>query len=390
MDINQARDLLLRYQSGNCTQAEKELVENWYHQLGETGEWQWKPGEKEHLKAKLEARLLKGINKASGTPLRFLWPKKIYRIAAIFLLLLGAAFYWVFFTREHTSQSVAQSNENLLDFNAPQSNKATITLASGQKVYLDSTGSGALVTQANTALVKLPGGEIAYRRLPDRIGGQLQYNTLSNPRGSTVVALILTDGSKVWLNAGSSLVYPVTFGNTERKVSVIGEAYFEIAKDSQRPFRVSIGGEESNEEIEVLGTSFDVNAYTEEPDKKITLLEGSVRIRKDAAVKMLSPGQQVKLSPTGMERRTNVDVSQVIAWKDGYFWFNDTDIRTLMRQVARWYDVDVTFEGKLTEEGYTGKISRDVPFSKLLKVLELNGLDVRTEGKKVTVISKKN
>lgn len=389
MNIKQAKELLQRYQAGNVNQSEKELVENWYQHLIETGEWEWGEGEREQLQKTMESRLLQKIHGSSKPSQGHLTHRRIWWAAAAFVtIMLGASAYFLFFKKTIPSPQVVEAGTLPDDVQAPQSNKAMVTLANGQKVYLDSINNGALALQGNVKLVKLASGEIVYQSSGE-ISGQLQYNTLENPKGSKVINMVLIDGTKVWLNAGSSLVYPVVFAGGERKVAITGEAYFEVAKDPTKPFKVfisSLSGKPDGAEIEVLGTHFDVNAYSEEPNIKTTLLEGSVKIKRQNAVQTLSPGQQAVLTTGGIKLEKNVDLSQVLAWKDGFFLFNDIDIHALMRQVARWYDVDVNFEGGISAEGYTGKISNDVPLSKLLEALQLNGLHASMEGRKINIV----
>jgi ferric-dicitrate binding protein FerR (iron transport regulator) len=198
--------------------------------------------------------------------------------------------------------------------------------------------------------------------------------------------VILADGSKVWLNAASSIHFPSYFTGNERKVEITGEAYFEVAKDAAKPFRVEFNNQSGEKgEIEVLGTHFNVNAYPEEEDIKTTLLEGSVKIKRGRNVLMLAPGQQAEVASDNITLKNDVILSQVVAWKDGFFVFNNSDIKIIMRQVARWYDVEVEFEGKIPSEGFTGKVSRNVPLSKFIKVLELNDVNVKTEGRKIII-----
>jgi ferric-dicitrate binding protein FerR (iron transport regulator) len=211
------------------------------------------------------------------------------------------------------------------------------------------------------------------------------YNTITTANGNQY-QLILTDGSKVWLNAASSIRFPTSFTGNERKVEITGEVYFEVAKDPIKPFKVDFKNKEGEiNEIEVLGTHFNVNAYADEPDMKTTLLEGSVKIKAANKIQMLTPGQQASITSGGIEVKRNVDIEHVMAWKNGYFLFDNTDIYTLMRQVSRWYNVDVKYEGRITEDGFSGKILRDVPLSKFIKVLELNDVKVRTEGREIIV-----
>ena len=248
---------------------------------------------------------------------------------------------------------------------------------------LDSAANGTLAQQGNTKVLKL-NGQIAYNKTGD-MDAKPVYNTITTANGNQY-QLILTDGSKVWLNAASSIRFPASFTGNERKVEITGEAYFEVAKNPNKPFKVEFKNKEGDKsEIEVLGTHFNVNAYPDEPAFKTTLLEGSVKIINAHAVQMLTPGQQARLSRQGIELEKNADIEQVMAWKNGFFLFDNTDIYTLMRQVSRWYDVDVHFEGSIPGDGFSGKISRNVPLSKFLQVLEMNEVHVRTEGRKVTV-----
>jgi len=240
-----------------------------------------------------------------------------------------------------------------------------------------------LAKQGNIKVLKL-NGQIAYNKTGD-MKAKPVYNTITTSNGNQY-QLILTDGSKIWLNAASSIRFPNAFTGSERKVEITGEVYFEIAKNPAKPFKVDFkntAGEK--DEIEVLGTHFNVNTYIDEPGMKATLLEGSVKIKAGNKTQMLSPGQQANITSNGIEVKKNVDLENVMAWKNGYFLFDNTDIYTLMRQVSRWYNVDVKYQGKITEEGFSGKISREVPLSKFIEVLELNDVHVTTEGRTVII-----
>jgi transmembrane sensor len=264
----------------------------------------------------------------------------------------------------------------------PGRNNAVLTLADGRTISLDSAVNGKLAQQGNIKVIKL-NGQIAYTNNGSaQAGDAVLFNTISTARGNQY-QLTLSDGSKVWLNAASSLRFPTTFKGKERRVEVTGEAYFEIAKNPSMPFKVQAGGGE----IDVLGTHFNVNAYTDEPSVKTTVLEGAVAVKKESALQLLAPGQQAEFSPKGdITLSENVDVTRETAWKDGFFWFNNTDIHMLMRQVSRWYDVEVEFNGNITDDGFTGKVSRNVPLSKLLDVLEQYEIHFKIEGKKIIVL----
>ena len=309
------------------------------------------------------------------------WKK--FAVAALFLLIAGKLVF-TFIPRRAAHQTPGRPSPAIASTNdrAPGINNATLTLADGSTITLDSAANGGLAQQGNTKVIKL-NGQIAYTNTgaaPDNAAPLM--NTIATARGNQYV-LVLSDGSKVWLNAASSMRFPTAFKGKERKVEITGEAYFEIARNPAMPFRVVAGGGE----IEVLGTHFNVNAYSDESSVKTTLLEGAVAVKKEKARVTLSPGQQAGFSADkGTISLKEVDVARETAWKDGYFYFDNTDIYMLMRQAARWYDVEVTFKGKVTEDGFSGKISRSVPLSKLLKVLEQYDLHFNIEGKHITIM----
>lgn len=306
---------------------------------------------------------------------------KMSAAATVIFLVLGAAFY---FLHEKKEIIVAHNSHIRTIQDIPAgSNNAVLTLDNGATIVLDTAANGTLANQGNIKVLKM-NGQLAYNKTGN-MNVKPVYNTITTANGNQY-QLILIDGSKVWLNAASSIRFPTSFTGTERKVEITGEAYFEVTKNPNKPFRVDFKNEAGEkDEIEVLGTHFNVNTYGDEPDMKTTLLEGSVKIKAGNKIQMLSPGQQALLSSNGIEIKKNVDLDQVMAWKNGYFLFDNTDIYTLMRQVSRWYNVEVSFEGKVTPDGFSGKISRNVPLSKFIKVLELNDVNVRSEGRKLTL-----
>jgi len=315
-----------------------------------------------------------------------LW-KRIAAAAAV-LLFVTIGGYYIITHKENQDIVKVEPQEKRFknDVAAPTQAKATITLADGSTVALDSIKYGKLASQGNVNVMVTADGRIVYK---DQGGSetQMQYNTLSNPRGSTVVDMTLADGSRVWLNAGSSVTYPVGFVGNERKVSMTGEAYFEIQPLTPKggqgkiPFLVEANGTTT----EVLGTHFNVNSYSDEANVKVTLLEGSVKVSKGILSGLLKPGQQAQVS-TGVKIVKDVDVDAVMAWRNGLFEFSNTELPVIMRQLARWYDVEVAYEGKATNAKFGGGLSMKLPLSKVLKLLEANGLKFTVEGKKVTVI----
>jgi ferric-dicitrate binding protein FerR (iron transport regulator) len=254
-------------------------------------------------------------------------------------------------------------------------------LANGSTIYLDSAANGIVTNQGNVQLVKVADGSIAY----DGATSEIMYNTLTNPRGSKVINITFSDGTRVWLNAGSSITYPMVFVGHERKVTVTGEAFFDVTHKAGMPFRVCKG----DLEVTVLGTQFNVNAYDDEDAVKVTLLKGSVKILRpaqQAQAIVIKPGQQAVVTDK-INVDDNIDLEEVMAWKNGTFQFGDKiDVQSLMRQVARWYDVEIEYKGNVN--GFVGgSISRDVNISKVIEMLEKTGeVKFKIEGKKITVM----
>jgi len=264
---------------------------------------------------------------------------------------------------------------------APGRNQALLTLADGRTVLLDQAHQGLLAQQGASQVQKTAAGQLRYATGAPAAGQPLLYNTVATPRGGQY-QLTLPDGSQVWLNAASSLRFPVAFSGDERRVELTGEAYFEVAKDAAHPFKVAARGAE----VVVLGTHFDVNAYADEPALAATLLEGAVRLRQGAQQATLRPGQQARPRPDGTIQVREVDAQHAVAWKNGYFVFNDEPIEAIMRQVARWYDVDVQYQGTLTNKDFNGKISRYKDATAVLRMLELTGaVHFTTQGRRITV-----
>ncbi len=316
-----------------------------------------------------------------STPVRRLL-KTRWHWAAAAVVLLVAGIYYMQVDELKPQLPAATPVVRLPDIEPPQLSQAMITLANGQKITLQNADEGTLAEQGDVHVVKLANGEIAYRPSPVTKAGSVAYNTLSNPRGSRVIRMTLSDGSRIWLNAGSSVTYPVMFTGSERKVSVTGEVYFEVAHHGAIPFIVNKG--ETN--ITVLGTRFNVNAYDDEKDIKVTLLEGSVKVDMPGAERLLKPGQQVRIGHS-LQVIDNANLEEVMAWKNGLFIFDNADIHTIMRIVARWYDLEVIYEGKVAADRFQGKISMDTRLSELLEVLELNKVEYSIENKTIKIKS---
>lgn len=336
------------------------------------------------------SRILKNALAASPAeqpaPFRPSRVRRIFTIthvaAAILLLVIGTIYFRNRLT--NTSQPIAAHNTDSPRITRdipPGGDGAILTLADGKKIVLDSVQNGELSIQGNTKIVK-EGGRLAY--MPQGSAGhEVLYNTMYIPRGKQY-QLILPDGSHVWLNAASSIRYPASFTGKERKVEITGEAYFEVAKSPARPFRVKIG----EAEVEVLGTHFNIMAYEEEATVKTTLLEGAVKVTRAKASHLLRPGQEAQLNKNsdGITVIDDAPLSEAVAWKNGLFFFNRASLSTVMRQIARWYDVQIVYEGDIPDMEFGGKISRNNNVSEVLKILELSKVHFRIDGKKIIVM----
>jgi transmembrane sensor len=261
---------------------------------------------------------------------------------------------------------------------APGKTGAILTLSNGSKIVLDSVANGLLTNQNNTAVSK-KNGEVVYTAGSD---AQTVYNTMTTPRARQY-NLELSDGTKVWLNASSSITFPTSFATNERVVILTGEAYFEVAKDKKKPFRVSVNAMQVN----VLGTHFNVNAYNDEDAVHTTLLEGSVLLTEKGKKALLKPGQQAQTDKSGaIVVKDNVNLEEVMGWKNGVFYFENASLQAVLRQVSRWYDVDVVFEKDVPSRTFEGEIQRNLQLSQVLKILEKNKVHFKIEGKILRVM----
>lgn len=301
--------------------------------------------------------------------------------AAAIVLLFGAGAY-VYLNDPFPKKNMASlpgKKQLVNDVPAPVSSKAVLTLADGTKIELDSTSNGTLAQQGNVQIVKQGDGQITYTGM----GSEDLYNTLNVPRGSKVVTIKLSDGTQVWLNSESSLRYPASFKGTERKVEITGEAYFEVAHNTSIPFIVR----KDAMEIKVFGTRFNMNTYEDEDINKITLLEGSVSVSINGHQNLLRPGQQAQVKDD-IKLINGVDVEGVMAWKNGQFQFGEkADLNAIMRKIARWYDVEVEYEGETIKQRFGGEMPMNSNLSQVLEILRTSGVNFTIEGKKVIVKS---
>jgi transmembrane sensor len=308
-----------------------------------------------------------------------LWPH--IAAAASILLFLSVGSYFLF--HKPLTQQITQNQQQDI---APGRNRATLTLSNGQKIILSKGLSGKLAQQGNALVQVNSGNDISYTvfAAKSNLGSKVQYNTLSTAIGEqSPYPLVLADGTKIWLNAESSVTFPTSFTGKERIVKITGEAYFEVVHNAAQPFKVIVNGET----IEDIGTHFNINAYNYEPSINTTLLEGSIKVSAGSQNVVLVPGQQSLLLTTNNKISIkDADIEDVIAWKDGYFAYKKADINTVMRQFSRWYNVDVSYEGAIPTTMITGKVHRNVNASQALKILAYLDIHYRIEGKKIIII----
>jgi transmembrane sensor len=262
----------------------------------------------------------------------------------------------------------------------PGSNKAVLTLQDGSTIILNDAKEGTLAQQGNANIVKTANGQLVYNKT-DAQPEKVLFNTMTTPRGGQY-KLTLPDGTDVWLNSASSITYPTAFVGNERNVSITGEAYFEVAKDKTKPFHVKAG----SQTIEVLGTHFNVMAYADEDVIKTTLLEGSVKVQGDKESGILKPGEQSVINKNGELKVSVASVDEAMAWKNGYFKFNRVGIKYIMRQLSRWYDVDVMYEGRVKEDEFVGTIGRSENIVQALHLLELANVHFKIQDKNIIVL----
>ena len=289
--------------------------------------------------------------------------KWIYTVAASVILLIAG--FWIYKISVKEKNKLSEVSKVTKTDIQPGGNNAILTLSDGSIVDLNKAQNGLLKNDNGASINKSADGEIAYTDSNSANKNPGSYNILSTPNGGQY-KVQLPDGSMVWLNAASTLKYPTNFAGTERSVVLKGEAYFEIEKDINKPFKVTLADES---EVKVLGTHFNVMAYENEKAKEVTLLEGSVQITKDYKILKLKPGQQGQINLDEIELIASVDTEEVTGWKNGEFVFHDADIESIMRQVGRWYDVQIKYEANVTQH-FNATISRNEPVSRLLHILE--------------------
>lgn len=378
-------DLARKWVEGTITEEEKKEFSEWFN--AEYDDPLMIPHSFAKGEEELGQRMYQQImaRRQQGARIYPLWRERWGKVAVAVLVLLSVSFLLYNFLpgrgndRETVHQKPVVDSSLQQSTVSPGGNKAVLRLADGSEIILDSAQNGTLATGPATKIIKLADGQLRFSANGKTVAAT--HNTLTTPRGGQY-AVTLADGTRVWLNSASSLSFPSAFNGPERKVELTGEAYFEVAKSTRQPFRVVVNGME----VTVLGTHFNIMAYTDEEAIQTTLLEGAVQVRNEKGSSLLRPGQQASVKQAGAIRvRDGVDTEQVLAWKNGLFQFEKTRIETIMRQLARWYGIEVVYSGTVGDH-FTGTISKQVGIEKVFQMLALTGaVHFSISGNRVTV-----
>jgi transmembrane sensor len=367
-----------KWLKGTITGEELALLEAWYN-CGLQEDISWTAGDlnEDQLKERLFYPIAQNISGKIQTR-RLLGKSILYKAAATITLIMGATLGYLSF-KTTTAERPKMASKPVIN-NSGNYNKAILTLADGQTVDLNGTANGIIAQEGGARIQKTQDGKLLYNADDDSIAAA-GMNILNTPKGGQY-QIALPDGSKVWLNASSALKFPTVFQGKERVVELMGEAYFEVAKDKVRPFKVKMSDETA---VEVLGTHFNIMAYPGENRINATLLEGSINIQKGRLNKMVAPGQMAEV--TNKITLQAVDAEEAISWKNGLFRFEKSDVQTVMNEIERWYNIDVIYEGGMPDNKITGYISRTSQLSEVVKMLELSGLKLQVRGNKIKVFN---
>jgi ferric-dicitrate binding protein FerR (iron transport regulator) len=377
MNRQEIVNLLHRYNSGNCSEEEKAIIESWYLQYKDNSVADLTEEERvEDLQNVFDALPLPQKGRRSRL---FLFHRIEVAAAAMLLIILGLYFY----VSVLPDPKVAHVTEQKI---VPGSTKATLILSDGSKILLDEVETGVLARQSGVSIQKTADGHLIYS-ISNPTGSNFKsdkgliYNTIETPVGGSY-QINLPDGTKVWLNAASSLSFPVKFGNDSRSVKLTGEAYFEVAEVKHIPFLVNF----NNQVVEVLGTQFNISSYADEAVDKTTLFEGSIKLSQNNNQVLLTPGQQAVYERNELKVQ-KADLEEALAWKNGYFIFKNEDIKSIMKKISRWYDVEVSYSGKIPDIGFGGNISRSTDISEVLHALQLtNSIHFKIEERRIIVM----
>ncbi|WPU99037.1 FecR domain-containing protein [Mucilaginibacter sp. cycad4] len=363
-------DLLEKFHNGTADTEELGELDRWYASFD--NDPKLTAGySKEKLTATREG-MLRNIRKSTETDVYV--PKKRKMLSRNGLISIAAVSVIVAAFFVYRTAPVLNETSSKLDV-MPGKDVAILTLSTGKQIDLNLAKNGRIYSDKGLDIIKESNGVLRYRSKPTPGHDSQEMNTLTTPSGGQF-KVVLADGTKIWLNAMSSLTYPSRFSGHKRPVSLTGEAYFEVARNKEKPFDVNT----VNERVEVLGTHFNISAYTDERSQRTTLLEGSVRVtaKRQIAQVTIKPGQQAE-GTAGSLKITNVDANATASWKDGVFIFNHTETHTLMRQLSRWYNIDVVYQGDIKERTFSGSIDRSYTLLQVLDVLKISKVNFKIE-----------
>lgn len=374
-----------KWLNGTISETEKQAFEHWYNRR-KPEEFYWLGDDAEDAVRKKifeSVRMqMTGTEEETSYHINTINRKKIFKWAGVAAcaLLVMAAFFFRTTGNQSTTAYKATDTSSIVSIAPPSAIKAILTLADGRQVPLDSITSSNTISQGAVKVQRNAAGELVYTQ--NTSSTQTLYNRITVPRGSQILSLTLSDGTKVWLNVESSLRYPVVFNGEDRKVNLTGEAYFEVQKNAGKKFVVETAGSAT----EVLGTHFNINSYTPAREK-ITLLEGAVQVKNsNNDVRGLNPGEQATVASGNIQVKQVDDMEAVMAWKNGLFKLNNAEISSIMQQLSQWYDIDVVLKGKLEGKTFSGMISRNTQLSTVLEMLAMTKeVKFTTEGKTITV-----
>lgn len=387
METSQLEALIKKYNRGQCTPEEKQWLEQWYLSFEWTQQEELPQAALKEFKEEVWHNLQRTPNEGVASPEPPLIPihnkqgNRWWYYGAAAILLLAGSIYFLTNNQPPENDLAQVKNETQVQKPIlPGTSKASLTMADGSVISLDSAAVTQLKEADGTTIDKRL-GTIVYNNTIEK-NKKILYNTLHIPRGGEY-QLVLPDGSKVWLNAASSLRFPTSFTEKERTVYLTGEAYFEIAKNQAQPFKVVL---EKDMEIQVVGTHFNVMAYNDEDYIKTTLAEGKIKFKNASHTVFLNPAQQAALKKNTQQLEVKgVDIDKEIAWKNGMIEFHDDDLPYIMRQLARWYDVEVSFEGSIPGGSYNGSIARKATLPEVMQILKLAGVKYWLDNKKVVI-----
>jgi transmembrane sensor len=377
MSIDRLQDLLTAYADRRCTADEIAelnalLRDGWTRiRLGQQVpgiDWE-----------KMYREILSGGRGEVLAPVRRLRKRWWYAAAAVLIFGMSTAVV-VSLINNPKEKSLARVQNDVL----PGGERAVLTLANGQQIILDNAQNGNVAQQGGTKIIKLNSGQLAYNA-GNTLSSEILYNTISTPRGGQY-QIVLPDGTKVWLNAASSIKFPTAFKGPAREVDMTGEVYMEVARNMKQPFIIRANGTE----IKVLGTSFNINAYADEDAVKTTLIEGSVMVRRGAGESaILKPRQQAVVGSSDQQQKIQVqaaDIDQTLAWKNGLFNFDGADLAVVLKQLSRWYDINIKYEGNVPVSHFKGELPRNLTLAQVTSILSQVEVKFRIEGRTLIVM----